>query len=81
MNIELSRAQFLSDCYTAGKYQGNWLLIPDPMEVVLQWMHDGTVAEISNRAGLYNSLKARLLSSNQGRFANIKLGIKKEDKK
>lgn len=73
MNIELLRAQFLSDCYTAGKYQGNWLLIPDPMEVVLQWMHDGTVAETEVNAKLYNSMKGDI-SSAKGRFAKIKIG-------
>lgn len=74
MNIELSRAQFLTDCYTAGKYQGNWLLIPDPMEVVLQWAHDGMVAETTADAKLYDSIKTRLLAGNQGRFVKIKVG-------
>ncbi len=76
MNIELSRAQFLSDCYTAGKYQGNWLLIPDPMEVILQWAHDGTVAETEANAKLYGSLKVDPASpGSKGRFAKIKLGL------
>lgn len=76
MNIELSRAQFLSDCYTAGKYQGNWLLIPDPKEVVLQWAHDGVVAEVTANAKLYDSMKVDLASpGSKGRFAKIKLGV------
>ena len=50
-------AEYLSAKYQASLYQGNWLIIQDPIEIVLHWYSDGLTRHVKRHAELYDKLR------------------------